>query len=109
MVSRLFFRFLAVCIITKTVESACSAKCSPHFTLPCSFGAFDRCLLKDCEAKCRRDEGRAVYGCFCRGSIEGPTLRSCFCGPTNRHTGGKQPTHDAGKKPSKPGKKLKKP
>nr|CAD2158670.1 unnamed protein product [Meloidogyne enterolobii]CAD2194149.1 unnamed protein product [Meloidogyne enterolobii] len=59
--------------------SHCRATCSPHFTLPCSFGAFDKCLVQQCNEICAKDGGRKMIGCYCRGSIEGPTMRACFC------------------------------
>uniref|UniRef100_A0A0M3I4S2 DB domain-containing protein n=1 Tax=Ascaris lumbricoides TaxID=6252 RepID=A0A0M3I4S2_ASCLU len=66
------------------VEAArsCPATCSPHVTLPCSFGSLDRCIENTCRDLCWRDDYRKMISCYCRGSAEGPTLRSCFCGPS---------------------------
>uniref|UniRef100_A0A8R1TZU2 Uncharacterized protein n=1 Tax=Onchocerca volvulus TaxID=6282 RepID=A0A8R1TZU2_ONCVO len=60
----------------------CKAECSPHITLPCDFGSLDPCIMKSCRDACWKDDRRKVQSCYCRGSKEGPTLRTCFCGPS---------------------------
>ncbi|VDK76346.1 unnamed protein product [Litomosoides sigmodontis] len=65
----------------KTFPS-CKATCSPHITLPCDFGSLDQCIMRSCRDACWMDGHRNVQSCFCRGSLEGPTLRTCFCGPS---------------------------
>ncbi|KAK0420902.1 hypothetical protein QR680_014956 [Steinernema hermaphroditum] len=58
---------------------SCRAKCSPHVTLPCSFPSLDRCLEKTCKDLCQKDGRRTMNACYCRGSVEGLTIRACFC------------------------------
>ena len=80
--------------LSKVQASQCHSKCSPFFTLPwyvsklniykkncsfSSFGAFDRCIENTCKELCRKDGNRQVAACYCRGTVEGPTLRACFC------------------------------
>uniref|UniRef100_A0A0N5AKA2 Defensin-like protein n=1 Tax=Syphacia muris TaxID=451379 RepID=A0A0N5AKA2_9BILA len=60
----------------------CDAGCSPHITLPCSFGSLDQCIEKTCRDLCWSDNYREMNACYCRGTSEGPTLRMCFCGPS---------------------------
>uniref|UniRef100_A0A7E4V2F3 Uncharacterized protein n=1 Tax=Panagrellus redivivus TaxID=6233 RepID=A0A7E4V2F3_PANRE len=75
------------CLVLSVSASQCHAKCSPHFTLPCSFGAFDKCIERSCQDLCRNDGNRKVAACYCRGTVEGPTMRACFCSPSpNRKT-----------------------
>ncbi|KAL4003327.1 hypothetical protein ACH3XW_7155 [Acanthocheilonema viteae] len=66
---------------SKTFQS-CKATCSPYITLPCDFGSLDQCIMRSCQNACQMDGHRKVQSCFCRGSMEGQTLRACFCGPS---------------------------
>ncbi|KHN86837.1 hypothetical protein Tcan_07802 [Toxocara canis] len=68
--------------IRSEAARSCPAKCSPHITLPCSFGSLDRCIENTCRDLCWKDNYRKMISCYCRGTTEGPTLRSCFCGPS---------------------------
>uniref|UniRef100_A0AC35G2M9 Defensin-like protein n=1 Tax=Panagrolaimus sp. PS1159 TaxID=55785 RepID=A0AC35G2M9_9BILA len=81
----IFIIIFFCCIITTTESSTCHAKCSPHFTLPCSFGAFDKCIENTCKEACQKDGSRKMIACYCRGTIEGPTMRACFCSPSPNH------------------------
>ncbi|EFO22234.1 hypothetical protein LOAG_06250 [Loa loa] len=71
----------AALVKNSKIFQSCKATCSPHITLPCDFGSLDRCIMQSCQNACWKDGNRKVQSCFCRGSIEGPTLRACFCGP----------------------------
>ncbi|MFH4983292.1 hypothetical protein AB6A40_010001 [Gnathostoma spinigerum] len=77
---------LAALILTLIVSvnsvRQCAATCSPHITLPCSFGSLDRCIERTCKDLCWKDDNRPMNSCYCRGAEEGRTLRACFCGPS---------------------------
>uniref|UniRef100_A0AC34RD81 Uncharacterized protein n=1 Tax=Panagrolaimus sp. JU765 TaxID=591449 RepID=A0AC34RD81_9BILA len=76
--------FFVVISAFKVDTSQCHAKCSPFLTLPCSFGGFDKCMEFTCKEICRKDGNRPMAACFCRGTVEGPTMRACFCFPSNK-------------------------
>ncbi|VDM98315.1 unnamed protein product [Thelazia callipaeda] len=88
--SNLLLKVIITLFVNQTLTSAlirnpksfqsCKAGCSPHLTLPCNFGSFDRCIMESCRAACWKDNHRKVRSCFCRGSLDGGTLRACFCG-----------------------------
>uniref|UniRef100_A0A915ELD9 Uncharacterized protein n=1 Tax=Ditylenchus dipsaci TaxID=166011 RepID=A0A915ELD9_9BILA len=73
-------------LICKAVskEGCQNAQCSPFFTLPCSFGSLDPCIQKTCKEICSKDENRKMIACYCRGTVEGPTLRACFCSKSKK-------------------------
>ncbi|TKR64256.1 hypothetical protein L596_024823 [Steinernema carpocapsae] len=70
---------LAVFLLKESDGGNCRAKCSPHVTLPCSFPSLDPCLEKTCKQLCQKDGKRTMNSCYCRGSVEGLTIRACFC------------------------------
>ncbi|XGW16066.1 hypothetical protein V3C99_001485 [Haemonchus contortus] len=79
-------RFLVLLALPLSMRGAeCPPRCSPHITLPCRFPSLDPCMDRTCKEICRKDNNRAMIGCYCRGSLEGAATRTCFCGPSKAH------------------------
>ncbi|KAK6743621.1 hypothetical protein RB195_010731 [Necator americanus] len=72
-------------LLSNNSKNECLSRCSPHITLPCSFPSLDPCMQRTCKQLCNEDNGRPMIGCFCRGSLEGRGMRTCFCGPTKNN------------------------